>query len=182
MASRRYRVSQHFFAMTLTMALCGLWHGANFTFVLWGALQGIAIMLAIMWSRYVRAPPALIGWAGTFGFVVTTSVFFRSPSLGYAFDYLGTMFSFRAGFPGVGEQAASRWQLPADGMGELLIVTGCLALLALHWLEARVTTLQAAVLIWRLDGTFLRMLFAGAAIWLLLLPRVQDNPFIYFRF
>jgi hypothetical protein len=61
-------------------------------------------------------------------------------------------------------------------------VTGCLALLALHWLEARVTTLQAAVLIWRLDGTFLRMLFAGAAVWLLLLPKVQDNPFIYFRF
>ena len=181
-ASRRYRVSQHFFAMTLTMALCGLWHGANFTFVLWGALQGMAIMLAIMWSRYVRAPPALIGWAATFGFVVTTSVFFRSPSLGYAFDYLGTMFSLRAGFPAVGEQAASRWQLPADGMGELLIVTGCLALLALHWLEARVTTLQAAVLIWRLDGTFLRMLFAGAAVWLLLLPKVQDNPFIYFRF
>ena len=88
----------------------------------------------------------------------------------------------RAGFPGVGEQAASRWQLPADGMGELLIVTGCLALLALHWLEARISNLQAVVLIWRFDGTFLRMLFAGAAIWLLLLPKVQDNPFIYFRF
>jgi hypothetical protein len=38
------------------------------------------------------------------------------------------------------------------------------------------------MLIWRFDGAFLRMLFAGAAIWLLLLPKVQDNPFIYFRF
>jgi len=179
---RRLLAVQYFGALLLTMALCGLWHGANFTFVLWGALQGMAIMLAIMWSRYVRAPPALIGWAATFGFVVTTSVFFRSPSLGYAFEYLGTMFSLRGGFPHVGEQALSSWQLPSDGMGELLIVTGCLALLALHWLEARVSSLQAVVLIWRFDGTFLRMLFAGAAIWLLLLPKMQDNPFIYFRF
>jgi hypothetical protein len=168
--------------MTLTMALCGLWHGANFTFVIWGALQGIAIMVAIMWSRSFRSLPALIGWIATFAFCVTTAVFFRSPSLGYAFEYLRTMFSLPGGLPVVAEQAISPWQLPADEGVRLLIVTGCLALLALHWLEARVTSLRAVVLLWRFDGTFLRAAFAGTAIWLLLLPKVQDNPFIYFRF
>lgn len=181
-ASRRYRVPRHFFAMVLTMTLCGLWHGANFTFVVWGALQGVAIAVATMWSRYFRPPPALIGWAVTFAFYVTTAPFFRSPSLGYAFDYLATMFSLRGGFPAIPQQLASSWQLPSDAMSELLIVTGCIALLALHWLEAQATNLQAAVVVCRLDGTFLRMLFAGTAIWLLLLPKVQDNPFIYFRF
>jgi alginate O-acetyltransferase complex protein AlgI len=182
MVSRRYRVPQHFFAMILTMALCGLWHGANFTFVVWGALQGIAIVLATIWSRNFRAPPAVIGWAATFAFCVVTAVFFRSPNLRYAFDYLGTMFGLHGGFPALPDQAAAAWQLPVDSAGGLLIVTGCLALLALHWLEARVTTLRAAMFLWRLDGTCLRAVFAGAALWLLLLPKVQDNPFIYFRF
>ena len=67
-------------------------------------------------------------------------------------------------------------------MGGLLIVTGCLGLLALHWLERQLFTRRAAVLLYRHDGTFLRALFAAAAIWLLLLPKVQGNPFIYFRF
>jgi D-alanyl-lipoteichoic acid acyltransferase DltB (MBOAT superfamily) len=182
MVSRRFRIPQYFFAMTLTMALCGLWHGANFTFVLWGALQGIAIVVATMWPRYFRSPPALTCWAATFAFCVATAVFFRAPSLGYAFDYLRMMFSLGSGFSAVAAQPVSGWELPGGGVSALLIVTGCLALLALHWLEARVTTLQAAVLIFRLDGTFLRAFFAGAAIWLLLLPKVQDNPFIYFRF
>jgi hypothetical protein len=34
----------------------------------------------------------------------------------------------------------------------------------------------------RLDGPLLRAFFVGLAFWLLLLPKVQDNPFIYFRF
>jgi alginate O-acetyltransferase complex protein AlgI len=177
-ASRRYRVLQRFIAMILAMTLCGLWHGANFTFVLWGALQGVAIVVSTTWSRYLRPPPVAIGWATTVVFFVTTSVFFRSPSLGFAFDYLGTMLSFG----GIGDRGASAWQVPAEGTKALLIVIGCVGLLALHWLEEQLSTLQAARLILRLDGTFVRTFFAGAALWLLLLPRVQDNPFIYFRF
>jgi alginate O-acetyltransferase complex protein AlgI len=181
-ASRRYRVSQHFLAMTLTMTLCGLWHGANFTFVIWGALQGVAMVFATLWSRYLRAPPAWAGWAATFAFCVTASVFFRSPSVAYAFEYLATMFSFRAGWPAAEVNTASGWHIPADGLGGVLIVAGCLALLALHWLEAQLFTRRAFVLLRKADGTVLRAFFAAAAIWLLMLPKAQDNPFIYFRF
>jgi hypothetical protein len=67
-------------------------------------------------------------------------------------------------------------------MSELLIGAGCLALLAMHWLEAQLFTRRALVLLRALDGIFLRAFFVGAAVWLLLLPKVQDNPFIYFRF
>ena len=81
-----------------------------------------------------------------------------------------------------GSSPAPRWQVPADGMGGLIIAASCLGLLALHWLEQQLLTRRAAVLICRHDGTFLRALFAAAAIWLLLLPKVQGNPFIYFRF
>src|SRR5215831_6109210 len=42
LVTRRYRVMQHFCAIVLTMTFCGLWHGAGWNFVLWGALQGVA--------------------------------------------------------------------------------------------------------------------------------------------
>jgi alginate O-acetyltransferase complex protein AlgI len=179
---RRHRIAQHFLAITATMALCGLWHGANFTFVIWGTLQGAAMVFATLWSRHFRPPPAVIGWAATFTFCVISSVFFRSPNVGYALHYLGTMFSFRDALAGPAEQAVEGWHLPTNGMTELLIAAGCLALLAMHWLEAQLYTRRALVLIRRLDGTFLRVLFTAAALWLLLLSNVQDNPFIYFRF
>jgi len=180
--TRRHRIAQHFLAIIATMALCGLWHGANFTFVIWGALQGAAMVFATLWSRRFRPPPAWTGWAATFAFCVMASVFFRSPNVGYAFHYLGTMFSFGDASDASAEQAPHGWHLPSDAITALLITAGCLALLAMHWLEAKLFTRRALVLILRFDGIFLRALFAGAALWLLLLPKAQDNPFIYFRF
>jgi hypothetical protein len=61
-------------------------------------------------------------------------------------------------------------------------VLGCAGLLALHWLEGYLHTQRTVLLMRRFDGLLLRALFAGLALWLLLLPKVQDNPFIYFRF
>jgi hypothetical protein len=52
----------------------------------------------------------------------------------------------------------------------------------LHWLEAQLFSRRAMRLMLRLDGLFLRAAFAATAVWLLLLPKVQGNPFIYFRF
>ena len=178
---RRLRAYQQFLAIIITLTLCGLWHGASFNFVIWGALQGIAMVVAGLWSRHVRPLPTWLGWVATVVFFLTSLVFFRSPTLHSAFDYLGTMLSF-GGFATARESPAPHWQVPPDGMGGLLIATGCLGLLALHWLEQQLLTRRAAVLICRHDGTFLRALFAAAAIWLLLLPKVQGNPFIYFRF
>jgi D-alanyl-lipoteichoic acid acyltransferase DltB (MBOAT superfamily) len=75
--ARRYRIVQHFCAIVFTMTLCGLWHGAGWNFVLWGALQGVAMVFAALWSRHLPSPPVLIGWAATILFFVTTLVFFR---------------------------------------------------------------------------------------------------------
>jgi D-alanyl-lipoteichoic acid acyltransferase DltB (MBOAT superfamily) len=80
----RFRVYQHFGAMFLTMALCGLWHGASWNFVLWGSLHGCALVLVSLWRRYGPRFPALLGWALTFTFVVLTDVIFRAGSVAAA--------------------------------------------------------------------------------------------------
>jgi alginate O-acetyltransferase complex protein AlgI len=170
---RRYRVVQHFGAMVLTMALCGLWHGAGWNFIVWGTLQGLAMVFALVWARYLPSPLVWVSWPATFGFFLVTLVFFRAASLSSAVDYLGTIF-------GLGGTGSAR--VPNDGAGGLWIIFGCFALLALHWLESQLFTRRAVLLLFRYDGLFLRALFAGIAIWLLLLPKTQNNPFIYFRF
>ncbi len=75
----------------LTMTLCGLWHGAGWTFVLWGILHGVFVVLNHSW-RYLRrmlghdlGHPALvtslISWLITFVAVVFAWVLFRAESL-----------------------------------------------------------------------------------------------------
>jgi D-alanyl-lipoteichoic acid acyltransferase DltB (MBOAT superfamily) len=78
---RRFLPLQFFFAMLLTMALCGLWHGASWTLVLWGVLHGCALVICALWRRYGRQMPSLLGWALTVIFVLLTGVIFRAGTL-----------------------------------------------------------------------------------------------------
>src|SRR5882757_4344669 len=81
---RRFLLVQNFAAMLVTMALCGLWHGASWTFVLWGTLHGIALVLCSLWRRHSPRLPLLLGWALTVMFVLLTGVIFRAGTLGAA--------------------------------------------------------------------------------------------------
>jgi alginate O-acetyltransferase complex protein AlgI len=78
---RRFRLVQYFAAMLLTMALCGLWHGASWNFVLWGTLHGCALVFCSLWRRYCPRLPSLLGWALTVIFVLLTGVIFRAGTL-----------------------------------------------------------------------------------------------------
>ena len=172
LVTRRYRVMQHFCAIVLTMTFCGLWHGAGWNFVLWGALQGVAMVFAALWSRYLPSPPAPVGWAATITFFVTTLVFFRSPNLGYAFNYLDTMLTFRGGWPAVVDDAAPPWE----------VVAGVVGLFALHWIEFRLQQPGVLLVMRRAEGPVSRGLLSGVALLLILIPVTNVNPFIYFRF
>jgi alginate O-acetyltransferase complex protein AlgI len=70
--------------------LGGLWHGAGWNFVLWGALHGTAIAAVTLWNAVVPKParhiPAPLGWLLTFGFVTLAWVFFRSASIAGAMN------------------------------------------------------------------------------------------------
>jgi D-alanyl-lipoteichoic acid acyltransferase DltB (MBOAT superfamily) len=77
----RLRLVQYFAAMALTMALCGLWHGASWTFVLWGTLHGIGLVVVSLWRRYGWRIPSLAGWALTISFALLSAVIFRAVTL-----------------------------------------------------------------------------------------------------
>lgn len=88
--------------LLVTMLLGGLWHGANWTFVFWGGLHGLYLVINHAWragSRYVpgadrlrgTALSRLLAWTVTFMAVVIGWVFFRSTTFGAAMHMLQAM-------------------------------------------------------------------------------------------
>jgi alginate O-acetyltransferase complex protein AlgI len=66
-------------ATLLSMGLCGLWHGAGWTFVAWGLMHGAGLIVCRVWQHKAPALPAALGWALTMLFVLVGWVLFRSP-------------------------------------------------------------------------------------------------------
>lgn len=79
--------------LIVTMLLGGLWHGAAWTFVVWGGLHGVALAVERAWSRSSAVwAISLPRWARivlTFHVVVLGWIFFRAASFGDALAYLG---------------------------------------------------------------------------------------------
>jgi alginate O-acetyltransferase complex protein AlgI len=68
-------------AATMTaMGLCGLWHGAGWTYVAWGLWHGLGLVACHAWQRLGRPMPKLAGWAVTMLFVLIGWVLFRAAS------------------------------------------------------------------------------------------------------
>ena len=69
--------------LMLTMLLGGLWHGANWTFVLWGLLHGSGLAIARACHGRMRVP-RFAAWVATYAFVCFAWIFFRAPSFAVA--------------------------------------------------------------------------------------------------
>ncbi len=70
--------SRTYLNLFVTFLLGGIWHGAGWTFVFWGFLHGVALMMHRVWSRAGFALPTIWAWLVTFLFINTTWVFFRA--------------------------------------------------------------------------------------------------------
>lgn len=76
----------------LVFSLSGLWHGANWTFIIWGSLQGIFVVLENM--NVIHIKNKIVGWLYTFCVFNITFVFFRSDSVTTAWRMLRKLFGF----------------------------------------------------------------------------------------
>lgn len=105
--SRRGQVRRYTNLLT-TMLLGGLWHGAGWTYVVWGGLHGGYLCINHAWRRWGRPLPKAIAWFLTMLAVIVSWVCFRAASLGDAWAILKAM----AGFKGVVVADALRGALP----------------------------------------------------------------------
>lgn len=156
--------------LVITMGLAGLWHGANWTFILWGVGWGLVIAIWRLGSAmFDRLGPAQ--WVLTFLIALLLWVPFRAPGFAPMAEYFTAMF---------GGAAGGRWQVAAGDLP--LTLLGLALLLLSQRYEALLFTRRWTRRVLRADGALLRGLLFGLILWLALLPRGDINPFIYFRF
>lgn len=150
--------------LMITMTLCGVWHGAGMTYVVWGALQGVALCVNRWWRRRPGGIvlPVLVSWALTFAFVVFVRIFFIAEDLDASFRYLGALL------------------VPADGGGlpPLWLTLAVLAGIVAQWPAVARLFLRLAP-----DRSSRRWLVYGLSVVVIVLfmPIVRPD-FIYFAF
>jgi alginate O-acetyltransferase complex protein AlgI len=134
----------------LTMVLGGLWHGAGWNFIVWGALHGIYLLINHAWHNVVAIPiNRWVGNALTFFAVLIAWVFFRAADLTTALRFLKSMFSLSQ------LQHLGEWRWTADPIlsaSGQIYVTGLLAVAAAIALVAPNSAQITAFVASRLDS------------------------------
>ncbi len=162
-------------AYMATFLISGLWHGANWTFVVWGGMHGLALTLERRWHAYVKPGRgvwlSVSGWAYTFGFFVLSMIAFRSPDIGVAAHYVARM--------------VTEFGIPQSQRYGLVFVALSFAVDAL-WYD-RVRLERGLRLDWlgvRAKDVVETFVFATALIIVLINATTQQtaNDFIYFQF
>lgn len=93
----------------IVFALSGLWHGANYTFIIWGLLHGIAKVVERKWKLHEKLH-VVLQWGYTFLFTNVAWLFFRAGTLGQALQIIKNI--LRCDFSGVNSTSLSTLILP----------------------------------------------------------------------
>ena len=186
LGGNRVSTARMYFNLWIVFFLSGLWHGAAWNFLVWGAFHGLFLVadrlfLLKILEKIGKIPAMLI----TFFISLIGWVLFRAENLGYASGYLKSMFGFSGGYQQVevdrkfimilviafifsfmgAIKGMEAWQQRMLGGGE----AGKQGGMAAWWYGGMVT--------WRLGFSLIFFLFSLAAI-----LSSGFNPFIYFRF
>jgi alginate O-acetyltransferase complex protein AlgI len=150
----------------ITMTLGGLWHGAAWTFVLWGAMHGAGLSFEhAVGERRLARIPKLVRWFIVLHFVILGWILFRSPDLASVWEFLS-----RLVVPG----PATLWTAPV-----------VLAILSVFVVQAIPRDWRQRVRAWVQRRHPLTLGLGLASVILLVgatVPSQGVPPFIYFQF
>lgn len=191
LGGNRVKVSRAQLNLLITFLISGLWHGANWTFVIWGGVNGLYLVTSNLTrstraalSARLRFPGSealfrILRTAATFVLISIAWVFFRARSVSDAFYVLETM---ARGARELASVSAFRASLKSAGIDESLASLGLLLTAGLWlfdyvseraegkgWLDTQPT--------WRRWG-----LYYAALTLLLFLGKFGQDQFIYFQF
>ena len=175
--SRTETKARHLLNLIITFTVSGLWHGANWTYVFWGFLNGAYYLPLVVAKKHKRNSDTIaegrwfpsLGEAGgmlaTFGLTLLAWIFFRAPTITDAFAYIWRMFTHAFDGGQYGDFTAP------------LIYS--FVLLAVEWIQR---TRQHALEIpeWPLPVRW--AVYQAIVIVFLIFGNFGSNEFIYFQF
>ncbi len=160
--------------LIIVFACTGLWHGASFSFIVWGLWHGLFLVIERLgFKKALDKLPKFIGWIYTVLVVLVGWVFFRADTLPAAMKYLGEMFSFTGG--------VSNGMAQFDNLSFIITVIALVLCTPVYQLvkgklEKTEGGKKAAFVIGAVLATVLFILSV------IFLTGSGYNPFIYFRF
>ena len=159
----------------------GLWHGASWTFVLWGMWHGLFLLLE-QFIPALKKLPRVIGHIYTLLVVLLGFVVFRADTIGYGFGYIGRMFA--GGFEPSAMSTAVTQLTPWFLFILVIAVIGCAPIRPLaDKLRANLYGEKALSKGWQaVQIALYAAAFIGLVWCVLRLSPSGYNPFIYFRF
>ena len=171
LGGNRHGVTRMYAALMITMLLGGLWHGAAWTFIVWGGLHGIYLILERLQRQYL--PFKITAWNGmflafiTFTCVNITWVFFRAREFETAWSMIKSMFFLNPD----GAKVLSNFDI-------IKVLTVVAALFVTHWFMRNTSVKEVA------SKTSPLLLGVGWAIMIFLIAIAQGTgeQFIYFQF
>jgi alginate O-acetyltransferase complex protein AlgI len=166
LGGNRKGVARTYINLFLTMLLGGLWHGANWTFVAWGAWHGGILAIErygaerwgpLRWPEWLRIAKTMV-------LVIVGWVLFRAVDMTAAVR----MFKGMLGLQGLGFTPAVQWQVVPDRLGVLILSIALIY--AMPWLR-------------RHSGAGARYLLIPLFLWAVATLSSQSfTPFLYFQF
>lgn len=173
--NRSDKVWRTYLNLWVVFLLSGLWHGASWTFILWGAYHGFWLVFErAFWTKIARKLPSFINIALSFMIVLVGWVLFRIEDITKAKVFLMKMFSFNTGQP-LPIQSSVIWTLLLAVFISFSAYFKPFKQFANFWYEKETLTAWQAV--W--------LTLASVLLFLICIARVVGsdfNPFIYFRF
>jgi D-alanyl-lipoteichoic acid acyltransferase DltB (MBOAT superfamily) len=175
----------------VTFVVAGVWHGAGWTFLVYGLLHGVAIAINLAWREFqLPRLPVIVGWTLTMSVVASGLVVFRAPDLAVAGTILGNMWGL--GKLGLVDHYAPVADLDTVRAASMIVLLGAIVLLLpntqqmLHryWLSSdekpKNVALAAGLLSWRpaLAGA----VAMGFAFTLALGSIGSNTQFLYYQF
>jgi alginate O-acetyltransferase complex protein AlgI len=175
-------------ASFIAMMIAGIWHGAAWTFVVFGALQGVAIVINHIWRKLSLPMPHFLGWLLTFHFFSFSLVIFRAQH----WQDVSKVYQGMLGLTGTetwvsvaklyGQQAFWFFGYASDASQKSMLATiTCLALVGLFLLQVSLTPNSNN---WA-ERFQLNRRYLLASLLLFIAPLMMlSNPseFIYFQF
>ncbi len=176
LGGNRCSAKRHIVNLLVVWSLTGLWHGAQWNFLLWGLYYGILLILEkYVWGALVERLPSLLQHMYAFVLALIGWVFFFSSDIGQAQNYIGMMFG-----------------LGANGLADRQAIY----LFTTHWLLFVLCTAGSSAMGWSLlravteayrKGRSQRVASCIVYIGMFLvsisfLVTETFNPFLYFRF
>lgn len=176
LGGNRFGMARQIENILIVWMLTGMWHGAAWNFILWGLYYGILLILEkFVWGDKVQRLPVFVQHVYAMICILIGWVFFFSPSVGYAFDYIGTMFGIggsvffdKQGFFFI---FSNYLLLVIAVLGSCATGAGILKTISMRIQNGKVRTLVVGI-------SYTVLLFITLAY----LVTESFNPFLYFRF